>query len=133
MKGVVSGTAAGVRFEQPVELAAHEDRTVVFTPEKFPQLRIHDPKLWWPYQMGEPHLEHLTVTFSAAGHAADEQSVDFGIREITSEYTANGSRLFRVNGKPILIRGARLVAGHAAAQRRQRACATSSAWCATCT
>ena len=36
----------------------------------------------------------------------DEQSVDFGIREITSELTSNGSRLFRVNGKPILIRGA---------------------------
>jgi exo-1,4-beta-D-glucosaminidase len=32
--------------------------------------------------------------------------VEFGIREITSELTANGSRLFRVNGKPILIRGA---------------------------
>ena len=27
VKGIVSGTAAGVRFEQPVELAAHEDRT----------------------------------------------------------------------------------------------------------
>jgi beta-galactosidase/beta-glucuronidase len=37
---------------------------------------------------------------------SDEKSVDFGIREITSELTANGSRLFRVNGKPILIRGA---------------------------
>ena len=40
------------------------------------------------------------------GRTSDEQSVDFGIREITSELTANGSRLFRVNGKPILIRGA---------------------------
>jgi exo-1,4-beta-D-glucosaminidase len=105
VKGVVSGTAAGVRFEQPVDLAAHEDRTVVFTPEQFPQLKIHDPKLWWPYQMGEPHLENLTVSFSAGGRVSDERSVDFGIREITSEYTATGGRLFRVNGKPILIRG----------------------------
>ena len=56
--------------------------------------------------MGEPHLEHLTVSFSTQGHTVDEQSVNFGIREITSELTANGSRLFRVNGKPILIRGA---------------------------
>jgi exo-1,4-beta-D-glucosaminidase len=32
--------------------------------------------------------------------------VDFGFREITSELTAGGSRLFRVNGKPLLIRGA---------------------------
>jgi exo-1,4-beta-D-glucosaminidase len=106
VKGVVSGSAAGPRFEQPVELAAHEDRTVVFTPEKFPSLRIRDPKLWWPWQMGEPHLERLTVSFAAQGALSDEQSVEFGMREITSEFTTNGSRLFRVNGKPILIRGA---------------------------
>jgi exo-1,4-beta-D-glucosaminidase len=56
--------------------------------------------------MGQPHLEKLTVRFAAAGQLADEQSVDFGIREITSELNAAGARLFRVNGKPILIRGA---------------------------
>lgn len=106
VKGLASGTAADIRFEQPVELAPHEDRTVVFSPEQFPQLRIRNPKPWWPRQMGEPHLERLTISFSVKGQLADEQSVDFGIREITSELTASGSRLFRVNGKPILIRGA---------------------------
>ena len=106
IKGTASGTAAGVRFEQPVELAPQEDRTVAFTPEKFPQLRLSHPKLWWPWQMGEAHLERLTVRFIADGHTTDEASTEFGIREITSEFTANGSRLFRVNGKPILIRGA---------------------------
>ena len=40
------------------------------------------------------------------GHVSDEQSVRFGIREITSELTDKGFRLFHVNGKPILIRGA---------------------------
>jgi exo-1,4-beta-D-glucosaminidase len=106
VKGVVSGSAAGGRFEQPVELGAHEDRTVVFSAEKYPALRIENPKIWWPYQMGAPHLEHLTIRFSADGKTTDEQGVEFGIREITSELTTNGSRLFRVNGKPILIRGA---------------------------
>ncbi|MGO9340250.1 MAG: glycosyl hydrolase 2 galactose-binding domain-containing protein [Terracidiphilus sp.] len=106
VKGIVEGTAAGVKFEQPVELAAHEDRTIAFTPDKFAQLRIRNPRPWWPRQMGEPHLERLTMSFREQGVQTDEQSVDFGIREITSELTANGSRLFRVNGKPILIRGA---------------------------
>jgi len=106
VKGVASGSAAGVRFEQTVELAPHEDRSIAFTPEQFPQLRIRDPKLWWPHQMGEAHLERLTMSFSAQGQVTDEQSVDFGIREITSELTASGNRLFRVNGKPILVRGA---------------------------
>lgn len=106
VKGVLEGTAAGVRFEQSVELAAHEDKTIVFTPEKFTQLRIHNPEPWWPAQMGTPHLELLTMSFTVAGAKSDEQSTEFGFREITSELTANGSRLFRVNGKPILIRGA---------------------------
>jgi exo-1,4-beta-D-glucosaminidase len=105
IKGVVSGSAAGVHFEQTVELKANEDRTVVFSPEEFKQLQIRDPKPWWPAQMGEPHLEKLTVSFSADAKPTDEKNVEFGIREITSELTANGSRLFRVNGKPILIRG----------------------------
>jgi exo-1,4-beta-D-glucosaminidase len=105
VKGMVAGSAAGVRFEQPVELAPHEDREVVFTPEQFSQLHIHNPRLWWPRQMGEPHLERLTMNFSVQGQTTDEQSVDFGFREVTSEFTASGSRLFRVNGKRILIRG----------------------------
>ncbi len=106
IKGVISGTAAGAHFELPVELAAHEDRGVAITPEQAAALRIRNPKPWWPWQMGEPHLERLTVSFTAQGAQTDEQSVDFGIREITSELTDNGSRLFRINGKPILIRGA---------------------------
>jgi exo-1,4-beta-D-glucosaminidase len=55
---------------------------------------------------GEPHLERLTISFFERGTKTDEQSVDFGFREITSELTASGGCLFRVNGKPILIRGA---------------------------
>jgi len=105
VQGTVSGMAAGARFEKSVTLAAHETQTVVFTPEDFPQLNIHNPKLWWPRQMGDPHLEKLTMSFRTDGHVSDEKTVNFGIREITSEMTAQGAKLFRVNGKPILIRG----------------------------
>ncbi len=106
VKGIVTGTVAGIRVEQSVELAAHEDKTVVFDPESYKQLQIKDPTVWWPYQMGTPHLETLTLRFAEGGKISDEQSVRFGIREVTSEYTDKGYRLFRVNGKPILIRGA---------------------------
>ena len=106
VSGTVSGTGAGIHFEQPVELAAHEEKTIVFTPAQFPQLHIRNPKPWWPWQMGTPHLENLTVSFADASGKTDEQSVAFGIREVTSELTASGGRLFRINGKPLLIRGA---------------------------
>lgn len=99
------GTAAGASFEKTVTLSAHEHRTVSFTPSEFPTLEIHAPKVWWPAQMGEPHLEKLTLEAQVKHVKTDEASIDFGIREMSSELTANGSRLFRVNGKPILVRG----------------------------
>ena len=51
-------------------------------------------------------MERLSVSFAVGGRESDEKSVEFGIREITSELNSSGSRLFRVNGKPILVRGA---------------------------
>lgn len=105
VQAVVSGSAAGAEFQQTVSLAPHEQRTVVFTPEEYPQLRIHNPKIWWPWQMGDPHIEHLSMSVRVHGQISDQQAVEYGIREITSEVTGTGSRLFRVNGKPILIRG----------------------------
>lgn len=105
LHAVVSGTAAGAHFQQTVSLTPHEEKTVDFSPGKFSQLRLHNPKLWWPRQMGTPHLQRLTMSVRAAGHVSDQQEVHFGIREITSELTAHNARLFRINGKPILIRG----------------------------
>jgi exo-1,4-beta-D-glucosaminidase len=105
----VQGTATiallGIHVEQPVALDAGETRTVVFTPEQFPQLRVEHAPLWWPYQMGDPHLETLRMSFWTGGELSDEAAAKVGIREINSELTDKGARLFRVNGRPVLIRG----------------------------
>jgi exo-1,4-beta-D-glucosaminidase len=105
----VSGTATisvlGIETEQPMTLDAGETRTVVFVPDQFPKLRVQHPPLWWPYQMGEPHLETLRMSFRSDGRVSDEAVARVGIREVTSELTDTGARLFRVNGKPVLIRG----------------------------
>ena len=106
VRGSVTGTVANVALQQQVELAPHEDKTVVFTPENFSQLKIRNPRVWWPEQMGTPNLETLTLRVVENGKTSDEKSVRFGIREMTSELTDKNYRLFRVNGKPILIRGA---------------------------
>jgi exo-1,4-beta-D-glucosaminidase len=106
VKGEAIATVAGIRVKQTVELQAGEDRTIVFDPQQFPELHVKHPELWWPYQMGTPHLETVTVMFEEHGKVSDEQSVRFGIREVTSELTDKGFRLFKINGKPILIRGA---------------------------
>ena len=56
--------------------------------------------------MGEPYL--YTAHFSAkiGDTLSDSRSFEFGIREVTSELTETGGRLFKVNGKRVLIRGA---------------------------
>ncbi len=106
VNGTATAVVAGIRVRQKVELQAGEEKTIAFNPQQYPSLHVASPALWWPYEMGTPHLETATVTFEDNGRVSDEQSVRFGIREITSELTDQGFRLFRVNGKPILIRGA---------------------------
>jgi exo-1,4-beta-D-glucosaminidase len=97
---------AGTKLSQPVELAAKESKTVRLTPEQYSQLRLAHPHLWWPYQMGEPYLYTANFQVVSANGESDSALVNFGIREVTSELTSNGSRLFKVNGKNVLIRGA---------------------------
>lgn len=106
IKGTVHAELLGTTLKQEVTLEAGETKTVIFHPEDYPALHVEKPGLWWPYQMGTPHLQNLHIRFSTRGKVSDEQTARFGIREITSELTDKGFRLFKVNGKPILIRGA---------------------------
>ena len=105
VSGAATVSVLGIEAEQPVSLDPGETRTIVFAPEQFPKLRVPHPQLWWPYQMGEPHLETLRMSFRSGGRVSDEAVARVGIREITSELTDTGARLFRVNGRPVLIRG----------------------------
>lgn len=110
VKGVLHGRIAGgahpIEFSQSVELAAGETREVTITPEAQPALNVQHPRLWWPYQMGEPYLHTLSLRFVAEHSGfSDAQSQEFGIVQIDSEKTPEGAALFKVNGKPVLIRG----------------------------
>jgi exo-1,4-beta-D-glucosaminidase len=105
-KGRLDGKVAGIAISQPVTLDAGETRTITFAPEDFSQLRIKNPHVWWPADVGGHPLETLTLRFVLDGAVSDEQSIRFGIREVTSELTPKGYRLFHVNQHPILIRGA---------------------------
>ena len=92
-------------LKQTVKLDPNEARTVSFTPEQFPSLVVNNPKLWWPIHMGAQNLHKLTVRFIVGKELSDEASIQYGIREITSELTPKGGRLFKVNHKNVLIRG----------------------------
>jgi exo-1,4-beta-D-glucosaminidase len=109
-RSAVSGTLEA-RIEdstlrRAVTLAPGETRTVRFTPAEFPLLHIRHPHVWWPRQMGTPTLRPLLLRFSAGDRLTDSIGIQFGIREVTSELDPEGHRIFSVNGKRILIRGA---------------------------
>ncbi|HUA14890.1 MAG TPA: glycoside hydrolase family 2 protein [Verrucomicrobiae bacterium] len=105
VKGTLRGKIEDVAFEQDVELAPNESKDVTFTPDKFTQLVLANPRLWWPAQMGKPNLYELAMQFDVNGAVSDESHSEFGIREVTSEVNSVGGRVFQINGKKILIRG----------------------------
>lgn len=127
VEGVLQGEFGTVAFEKKVTLSPGESRSVTFTPDEFPQLKIDHPELWWPIGLGAQTLHLLSMKFESAGSVSDSQTVSFGIREITGElygaspqpgevYDNNGDFtrlktdkrpfLIRVNHQPVLIRGA---------------------------
>ena len=69
------------------------------------QLNVEHPDLWWPYPLGPQNLQQMQVWFESGGRISDRHDVTFGIREVTSEIDAQKHRLFKINGKNILIRG----------------------------
>ncbi len=103
---IVNAEIDGIQVSQKIELSASESKTVVFAPDQYPQLGIAHPRLWWPYQMGKPEMYTAQLRVEADGQVSDSTSVPFGIREVTSQLTEKGHRLFKINGRNLLIRGA---------------------------
>jgi exo-1,4-beta-D-glucosaminidase len=106
VKGVLRAEFDRIDLQQPVEINGGESKIVKFSPGQFPKLKLARPKLWWPYQMGTPELYTATLKFEMGRQVSDSASVTFGIREVTSELTDKGYRLFKINGRKLLIRGA---------------------------
>jgi len=105
VRGRLRGTIGSIAMAQDVVLGPGEKKVVRFAPDTTPGLDVRSPRLWWPYRMGEPFLHTLDLEMEADGAVSDRARVRFGIREVTSEMTDKGHRLFRVNGQPVLIRG----------------------------
>lgn len=62
-------------------------------------LHIADPRLWWPWDIGEPYLYALVVDLGTEEQDASHWETAFGIREIsldphTGDWTVNGRRFF---------------------------------------
>ena len=105
VSGTLRGRIGTVSFSKPVTIGANDSALVSITPSDVPALHFTNPRLWWPLELGSPELYTLNIEFVTNGRVSDRQSQRFGIREVTSESTPKGGRLFRINGQRILIRG----------------------------
>jgi len=105
VNGTVGGKLAGIPFTKSFSLPGNQQASITFSATEFPQLKIAHPEIWWPRDMGSPKTVPLTLTASVNNRISDSVTVRVGLREITSELTDKGARLFRVNRRPILIRG----------------------------
>ena len=105
VKTVVSGKIGDAAFSQDFTVAPGQTRQIELAPERNPQLNFQHAQLWWPWELGEPHLYDLKLSASEEGRMMDNASVRFGIREVKDYITRDGYRGYTVNGKKILIRG----------------------------
>lgn len=104
--GVLKARIGSIEVSQKVHLAAGESARAVFDPQKYAQLNIAHPRVWWPYLYGPQNLYHMQMEFDTGGQVSDRAGAEFGIREITSQLDSQNHRVFYVNGHRILIRGA---------------------------
>jgi hypothetical protein len=84
----VTVTAAfdNVKVSSTVTVAAGQSTDVKFDPTAYPQLKLTNPKLWWPNGYGDPNLHALQLTATVGGRTSDKRSVNFGIRKISYDY-----------------------------------------------
>jgi exo-1,4-beta-D-glucosaminidase len=95
-----------IHFEKKIHLKPLESTDITWDPADYPQLNIRDPRIWWPWQYGQPELNHIELSVVVDGKVSNTVGANFGIREITSRLIDNQSREFIVNGRPIMLRGA---------------------------
>ena len=74
--------------------------------DEFKVLRIKNPKLWWPNNLGDPNLYTLKLQLEIGGIISDIEEIRFGIREVEDYLNSEGHKGFKINGKELLIKGA---------------------------
>jgi exo-1,4-beta-D-glucosaminidase len=103
--GTVTGEIGKVKFQVPYSLAPGEKRPLKLTPTEVPALKMRNPRVWWPVNLGKPELYTLKLAALIDKEPSDTHTVDFGIREVGDYLTPEGYRGYTVNGKKVLIRG----------------------------
>jgi exo-1,4-beta-D-glucosaminidase len=82
--GTSQGDGRQIVIAQTVTLSSGEVKEVEFTSDKFGELAISAPRLWWPNPLGSQNLYNLRLEFEIDGEISDSTSINFGIRGVTT-------------------------------------------------
>ena len=103
VEGVLKGRIGDIEFEKPVSVPVGKTIVAAFNPHDFPQLIMHQPKLWWPNGYGAQPLYTLELSFEIAGQTSDTSATRFGVRQY--EYEKAPELIIKCNGHRIMVRG----------------------------
>ncbi len=88
------------------------------------QWTLDDPELWWPHNLGEPHLYNWQAEIWKEDTLIDTQKLAYGLRniELVQEKDSIGEAFyFKVNGHPVFMKGANYIPSDALLPRRTKA------------
>ena len=102
----LNGSIGDITFSKQVSLQGNEVNEFKFSSADISELKVENPKLWWPHTLGEPNMYSLTLSTEVDSKITSSESIDFGIRKIEDYINADGHRGYIVNGEKILIKGA---------------------------
>lgn len=101
----VSGKIENIVFKKQVSLKAGEQANLVFSPKEFPQLKLKNPRLWWPNGYGKQELYVMDLSVSGNGKESDHKKVRFGVREMSYEMSVDtkDKKAWRVEFNPVSV------------------------------
>ena len=103
--GLFKGTFGEVSFQQAVEIPANSTKVVTLDPTTTAQLKLKNPKLWWPNGYGPQNLYPVHLSFDVNGMVSDEKNLSVGIREISYSVPDSENLTLSVNGVRVMCKG----------------------------
>ncbi len=101
ISGILEGRIGAIGFSRAVAIEPRGRSKIEFT-----DINIANPRLWWPHDLGTPHLYDLHLTFAVNEKPCDIAGLRFGIRKVEDYTNGAGHKGFKVNGREVLIKGA---------------------------